>query len=558
MGPLLFALALRLLLDDLEPKLRQWDKDSGGDGLLLRAFYCDDGVFIAKHSILQQVLTYFASPQAKSYGLHIRLDKCQVWWPCKPAAEDRARYPDAVIQSYCSGTKVLQVPVGDLASIETMVTEQVDETQTLLDAIADLEDGHVAFFLLRSCFGSCRLAYTLRCVPTAASLRPARLYDSKIEDTLRRIIGGVLPHDSFAELQLPVKSPRPSFGVGLLSAESAASSAYLASRTATNDLVCMLLGDKVHTSLLDDVHVDGAFIDYTKRCPATDVPSLSDLVTDNPVPQKELVLRVHKQVHATMPKGDERTQLFRAQLSLPGSKDWLKCAPSPGLRTHIADRDFRVWFRFWCRVPMFHPEDKCPRSGCGRNLDVHGDHLLGCTHSIAPRNAPIVWRHDSMTRLMVSDLRSAKRRPALERRDPSTGKSRPDIQCLGESGGKDYIELSIRHPLLGNDMSRKAYTKAPKRVLDQIVADKTKQHSQLFEQDPGANLTIAALTTLGGWNERSRQYIKDAVKSSASRQMDGFDYSILTTFSRYAARLISANVHCLTEGIVTTSETEET
>ena len=202
-GPLLFALALRLLMDDLEPKIRQWDAESGGDGLVMRAFYCDDGIFIAKHSILQRVLRYFQSPLAQSFGLHIHIDKCQVWWPCEPDPVDRQGNPPGVVQEYCTGTRVLQVPVGDLASIEAMVVEQVEQTQELFDAITELDDGHVAFFLLRFCFGSCRLAYILRCVPTEASIRSPRMYDKKLECTLRRLIGWIITARSFSRTPTP-------------------------------------------------------------------------------------------------------------------------------------------------------------------------------------------------------------------------------------------------------------------------------------------------------------------------------------------------------------------
>ncbi len=187
---------------------------------------------------------------------------CQIWWPCAPSDEELAGYPQEVVQEYCSGTRVLQAPVRDLASIEQMTVEQVQEMQQLFDAIADLSDGQIAFYLLRSYFGSCRLAYNLHCVPPEASLRAADLYDRNVEDCLRRLIGGVLPHEIFKELQLPVKVPRPSFCIGLLSAASTASFAYLTSRITTKHLVQSLLSWKSDPITLDDVLVDGAFRDY--------------------------------------------------------------------------------------------------------------------------------------------------------------------------------------------------------------------------------------------------------------------------------------------------------
>ena len=548
LGPLLFALALRALMDDLDPKIKQWDKESGGDGVVLRVFYCDDGVFIAKHKILQRILEYFESPLAKSYGFHLRANKCQVWWPSAPSAEDKYGYPSAVVQKYCTGTRVLQAPIGDLASIEAMVMDQVKDAELLLEAIADLPDAHVAFYLLRACFGSCRLAYTLRCVPPEASLRAAQRYDAALEDTLRRLIGGVLSSDVFRELQLPVKSPEPSFGVGLLSAVSCASAAYISSRMSTGKLVHRLLARIVSCHPLDDVHFEGAYRDYANRCIPGDVPSFCEVGSSRFESQKQMVARVHKAVFRSVDKGDQRTQLFRAQLAVPGAKDWLKCAPAPGLRTHIPDRDFRTWFKYWCRVPLFNPGDSCPRSGCNHVLDPYGDHLLGCVRGVAKGNAPLIWRHDALTRLLHSDLVVAKRRPILERRDAVTGKSRPDIQCLGTTGGVDFIELSITNPLPGHANTAKCLLDRPAQILENLVKEKAKQHADVVENAPNSTLVIVPLTTLGGWHKSARKYVKEVIKSSASRLMEEHHFASLTAFARYAARLVAANVHCLMEG----------
>ena len=157
-------------MDDIESRLRQWDRKLGSGGIILRAFHCDDGVLVAKHSILKRVLEYFASPLANLFGLHLRTDKCQIWWPIEPTPHDRAGYRKDLVQEYCAGSRVLRVPLRDLASVEKMVVEQVKQNQELLDAIADLEYGHVAFSLLRSYFRSCRLACLLRYVPSEYSV----------------------------------------------------------------------------------------------------------------------------------------------------------------------------------------------------------------------------------------------------------------------------------------------------------------------------------------------------------------------------------------------------
>ena len=167
----------------------------------------------------------------------------------------------------------------------------------------------------------------------------------------------------------------------------------------------------------------------------------------------------------------------------------------------------------------------------------------------------MTWRHDSLTRLLYSDPKTAKRRPVLEKRDPIPRRSRPDIQCLGTTGSVDFIELSVRHPLLGKQISRSAWLKTPRKVLDQLESDKAKKHAEILAKNPESDLLVVALTTLGGWNKSARECVNEIVKSSASRNMDEPSYARLTSFVRYAARLVAGNVHCLTEGLVTASVT---
>ncbi len=479
-----------------------------------------------------------------------------MWWPSAPSAEDKAGYPSAVVQDYCTGTRVLQAPIGDLASIESMVVEQAKDAAPLLKAIAGLPDAHVAFYLLRACFGSCRLAYILRFVPPEASLRAAHLYDAALEDTLRRLIGGVLPSNVFRELQLPVKSPTPSFGVGLLSAVSCASAAYISSRMSTWKLVHRMISHSVACHPLDDVHFEGAYRDYANRCAPGDVPAFCEVGSSRVESQKQMVARGHKAVLHSVDKGDQRTQLFRAQLAVPGAKDWLNCAPAPGLHTHIPDRDFRIWFKYWCRVPLFNPGDSCPRSRCNHKLDPYGDHLLGCVRSVAKGNTPLIWRHDALTRLLCSDLAVAKRRPVLERRDAVTGNSRPDIQCLGTAGGVEFVELSIMNPLPGRAKTANCLLERPGQVLENLAREKTKQHAEVVGKIPDSTLVVVPLTTLGGWRDSARKYVKEVIKSSASRLMNEHQFAFLTAFGRYAARMVSANVHCLTEGTMDSSAPE--
>ena len=87
-----------------------------------------------------------------------------------------------------------------MASIEVMIAEQAKGSEPLLDAIAEISDTEVAFYLLRASFDTWPLACTIQRVLTEASLRAAHIYNTAREGTFRHLICGVLQRDVFHEL----------------------------------------------------------------------------------------------------------------------------------------------------------------------------------------------------------------------------------------------------------------------------------------------------------------------------------------------------------------------
>lgn len=78
---------------------------------------------------------------------------------------------------------------------------------------------------------------------------------------------------------------------------------------------------------------------------AVTVPSLSNTA--------QLSAKVHDRLLEEIPPGAQRTREFRFCLSLPGVKDWLECDRFVGLRTNIENRNFNIWFIFYCRTLLF-------------------------------------------------------------------------------------------------------------------------------------------------------------------------------------------------------------
>ncbi len=97
--------------------------------------------------------------------------------------------------------------------------------------------------------------------------------------------------------------------------------------------------------------------------------ALEEFGGTSPPRQRDLTRAIFSKVVADLPEGDTRTQAFQASLAVPGAKDWLKCQAAPELKTYIADRDFRVWLQFYCRIPLLELGTACPRSGCAQELD---------------------------------------------------------------------------------------------------------------------------------------------------------------------------------------------
>ncbi len=61
-------------------------------------FYIDDGLDFGRHALLQHLLNFLASHDAKAPGIHLRDDKCEVWLLSAPAAIIRAgrKYPSCL------------------------------------------------------------------------------------------------------------------------------------------------------------------------------------------------------------------------------------------------------------------------------------------------------------------------------------------------------------------------------------------------------------------------------------------------------------------------------
>ncbi len=79
------------LMNDLEPKVKQWHKESGGIAL----YYVYSTVILSLHSKTHDTA---ADTRVLCYDFHLPVKKCQLCWPSAPSTEYKAEYPSAILQ----------------------------------------------------------------------------------------------------------------------------------------------------------------------------------------------------------------------------------------------------------------------------------------------------------------------------------------------------------------------------------------------------------------------------------------------------------------------------
>jgi len=240
LGPLLFSITLHDFLSHAPKEVRA-NEAGGADISRIPMWYLDDGYIFGRHESLQQYTSFLDSPLARRYGLYLKLIKCKIWWPTAPDDSVRAAYPSTLPQLYTPGTWVMKTPIGSFDFLRRGMLFKVKEILKLFPLLHGLNNAHTAFYLLRSCLSSCRLIHLLRVIPPAASRDGAALFDQEIQEFMRSMVGGVLPAATAREIRLPVRSTKPTFGMGLTSAVTIAPSAYIASSLLVHSLLPGLL-----------------------------------------------------------------------------------------------------------------------------------------------------------------------------------------------------------------------------------------------------------------------------------------------------------------------------
>jgi hypothetical protein len=186
LGPLLFSLVLRRVCVKLSEKYPDLD---------LNVWYLDDGAIVGSRVAVATTMQDLASPEVQGLGLHVNLDKCEVWWPS--GSHGFPELPPQVQRMSCEGVEILKIPVATDEYVAGRLQAAMDAARRVLDRLHLLGDPQAEVTLLRSCLGASKLVYRLRGTPVQRAASRSALAD--IEGALRvqfeRILGRSLSDD---------------------------------------------------------------------------------------------------------------------------------------------------------------------------------------------------------------------------------------------------------------------------------------------------------------------------------------------------------------------------
>ena len=135
-------------------------------------------------------------------GLELNENKCEIVTDDDSvAANVRVVLPN-IRHISCGDALLLGAPVGDERSVDTVLNGKLAVFKRLASRLLSL-NAQDALFLLKNCFSTPKLLYTLRC---AACYRSSVLpdYDSVIQQTLRVILNVDLTETVWSQATLPL------------------------------------------------------------------------------------------------------------------------------------------------------------------------------------------------------------------------------------------------------------------------------------------------------------------------------------------------------------------
>ena len=231
-----------------------------------------------------------------------------------------------------------------------------------------LMHAHDSLFLLRNVVSTPRLLYTLRTSPCTGSSELVR-YDDLLRSTLSVTLNVDLTDVGWQQASLPVRWG----GLGVRSAVSLASSAYLASAAGTLDLVIRLLPSRLHQTI--DSSADVALQSWQSAVDPNARPPTIYRARRQRAWDEMCCCWTASTLLDTAADDFTKARLRASQYATSGA--WLEALPISSVGLRLDDEVVRVAVGLRLGLNLCEPH-VCL---CGTQVDARGIHGLACRRS---------------------------------------------------------------------------------------------------------------------------------------------------------------------------------
>ena len=368
-------------------------------------------------------------------GLFLSREKSEVFCPLHDPT-DQDPLSRGVTRAEEGGIKLLGAPIGDDVYVEQVLRRRLKSMRSLVAELHILEDPHIEYTLLRSCFSFPKFAFALRTVDTSNHPDILQDFDLVVKEGIEGILGAPLPPFQWDQASLPLSLG----GLGLRSAAKHGAAAYLASVGDSELLVQDIRGQRG----AEEVGGERALASLNLQL--GEVLSIQEA---RGLRQKALSGLIDCEAASRLLEAAAGTR-DRARLncvSRAGAGDWLSALPSKALGLHLRKSEFILAARYRLGLPVFLQEGDCPMPRCRGYGDRYGDHAISCAiggERIAKHNHV---RDALFQAAAQAALGPQKEPPGLL---PGSDDRPADILLPFWSQGKDTaLDITVVNPLQG-------------------------------------------------------------------------------------------------------------
>ena len=193
MGPLLFSIALKLLIDKLDSK-----------NLTLNKWYLDDGNIAGKVKFVANAYKTLVK-EGKKMGLEMGDDKCELFYPSGSNFK-RGLFP-LKLKIMKGGIITIGAPIGSDEFLDRFFSQRYNKLDLLLAKLKNASSAigsQCTYILLSKCLSFCRMVYHARTIHPSSVIFHATKYDQLIQDCFSLLIPG-LKDDEVTQCTFPLK-----------------------------------------------------------------------------------------------------------------------------------------------------------------------------------------------------------------------------------------------------------------------------------------------------------------------------------------------------------------